>query len=124
MEFFGLTFTKLLPIMLLAVLLLGPSKMPEYVLKLRDGIRTARNYARNAKDRMKEEMGPEFEGIDWRQMDPRQYDPRRIVRDALRDDPPASAPKPTSQGATPPIPRPLSVASRADAPAPFDSEAT
>ena len=36
---------------------------------------------------MREEMGPEFDEVDWKKLDPRQYDPRRIVMDALRDDP-------------------------------------
>ena len=36
-------------------------------------------------ERMREEMGPEFDEVDWRRLDPRQYDPRRIVMDALRD---------------------------------------
>lgn len=123
MEFFGLSFTKLLPILLLAVLLLGPSKMPYYVVKLRDGIRTARNYATNAKQRMKEEMGPEFEGIDWRQMDPRQYDPRRIVRDALLDEQPKQTVQPKPIPAAAKASKPL-VQRRTDLPAPFDTEAT
>jgi sec-independent protein translocase protein TatB len=36
---------------------------------------------------MREEMGPEFDEVDWKKLDPRQYDPRRIIREALLDDP-------------------------------------
>ena len=123
-EFFGLSFNKLLPIALLAVVVLGPAKLPIYAAKLRDGIRTVRNYAKGAKEKMRDEMGPEFDDVDWRRLDPRQYDPRRIVRDALADDPSPSAP---SAGAAAPAVtqrqmRPATV--RTDAPAPFDSEAT
>ena len=63
-------------------------------------MRTVRDFADGAKDRMKEEMGPEFDDVDWKKLDPRQYDPRRIIREALLDDAPApSAIKPVSQSA-------------------------
>jgi sec-independent protein translocase protein TatB len=41
--------------------------------------------AQGASQQMREELGPEFDEIDWRKLDPRQYDPRRIVREALSD---------------------------------------
>lgn len=119
MNFFGLDFAKLLPIALLAVVVLGPAKLPVYAAKLRDGIRAVRNYAEGAKDRMREEMGPEFDEIDWQKLDPRKYDPRQIMRDALTDDTtPAAAP------AAAVTHRPRPAHPRADAPAPFDTEAT
>jgi sec-independent protein translocase protein TatB len=42
--------------------------------------------ADSARGQLREQMGPEFDDIDWQQFDPRQYDPRRIVREALLDD--------------------------------------
>ncbi|WP_208321973.1 hypothetical protein [Paramicrobacterium chengjingii] len=36
-----------------------------------------------AKERVREEIGPELDGTDWRRLDPRRYDPRRIIREAL-----------------------------------------
>ena len=39
--------------------------------------------ANGAKDRMRDEMGPDFDDVDWKKLDPRQYDPRRIIREAL-----------------------------------------
>jgi hypothetical protein len=33
--------------------------------------------------RMRDELGPEYQDIDWKKLDPRQYDPRQIVRDSL-----------------------------------------
>ncbi len=71
----------------LAAFLIGPERLPEYVGKLRGWIRQARDYAEGAKSQIKEEMGPEFEDVNWRQYDPRQYDPRKIVRQALFDEP-------------------------------------
>ena len=42
-----------------------------------------RRMAEGAKGQLREQMGPEFDDINWKQYDPRQYDPRRIVREAL-----------------------------------------
>ncbi|GAB3586567.1 Sec-independent protein translocase family protein [Calidifontibacter terrae] len=70
----------------LAAFLIGPERLPEYMGKLRAWIRQARDYAEGAKAQIKEEMGPEFEDVNWRQYDPRQYDPRKIVRQALFDE--------------------------------------
>ncbi|WP_353810355.1 twin-arginine translocase TatA/TatE family subunit [Agromyces sp. SYSU T00194] len=99
---FGLTFEKLLIIGVIAVFLLGPDKLPMYAQKLGQFVRSMRDMANGAKSRMREEMGPEFDEVDWRKLDPRQYDPRRIVRDALNDvDPFATqAPSPKQQAAT------------------------
>ena len=47
-----------------------------------------------AKDRVKEEMGSDFDDVDWRKLDPRQYDPRRIIREALTDVDPFAEPEP------------------------------
>lgn len=97
---FGLTFEKLLIVAVIAAFLIGPERLPLYAGKLRQFVRTVRDFADGAKDRMKEEMGPEFDDVDWKKLDPRQYDPRRIIREALLDDAPApSAIKPVTQSA-------------------------
>ena len=83
---FGLTFEKLLIIGLIAVFLLGPERLPHYAGQLAKLVRNLRDMANGAKDRMREEMGPEFDDVDWKKLDPRQYDPRRIIREALLDD--------------------------------------
>ncbi|GAA2088660.1 twin-arginine translocase TatA/TatE family subunit [Pseudolysinimonas kribbensis] len=83
---FGLTPDKLIIIALIAVFLIGPTRLPTYAGKLANLVRQVRSYADNAKDRMREEMGEDFDEVDWRKLDPRQYDPRRIIREALTDD--------------------------------------
>jgi sec-independent protein translocase protein TatB len=92
---FGLTFDKLLIILVIAVFLIGPERLPGYAAQLGRLVKTLRGFADGARDRMREEMGPEFDEVDWRKLDPRQYDPRRIIREALLDD---DAPKPQSPG--------------------------
>ncbi len=70
---------------LIAVFVLGPDKLPEYAAKLAQAIRRLRVMAEGAKEQLRDQLGPEYEEINWRQYDPRQYDPRRIVREALLD---------------------------------------
>lgn len=82
----GLTFDKILVILVIAMFVLGPERLPVYAKKLGELVRNIKRMADGAKDRLKEEMGPEFDEVDWQQLDPRQYDPRRIIRDALVED--------------------------------------
>ncbi|XPP25553.1 MAG: twin-arginine translocase TatA/TatE family subunit [Leucobacter sp.] len=82
----GLTIDKILVILVIAMILLGPERLPGYAKKLGDLVRGAKRMADGAKDRLRDEMGPEFDEVDWKQLDPRQYDPRRIIKDALVED--------------------------------------
>lgn len=82
---FGINGAELIILILLAVLVLGPEKLPEYARKLTEWIRNLRRMAEGAKSQFKDETGTDFDEIDWKKYDPRQYDPRRIIRDALAE---------------------------------------
>jgi len=71
-----------------AVVVLGPERLPVYAARLGQYVRQFRGFAEGARTQLREQMGPEFDDVNWRQFDPRQYDPRRIVREALADTPP------------------------------------
>jgi sec-independent protein translocase protein TatB len=81
----GVNGWEIVLLALIAVFVLGPDRMPEYAAKLAHAIRRLRVMAEGAKDQLKDQLGPEYEDINWRQYDPRQYDPRRIVKEALLD---------------------------------------
>ena len=124
---FGLTFDKLLIIALIAVFLIGPDRLPGYAAQLGRLARSLRDMANGAKDRMREEMGPEFDEVDWTTLDPRKYDPRRIIREALLEDDKAPTAAPAA------VPSSRYVESAYDQrqrklgkprPAPYDVEAT
>jgi len=83
---FGLSAEKFLILALLAVLILGPERLPYYAKQLGEWARKAKRMVDNAQVQMKSELGDGFEDLDWKKLDPRQYDPRRIVRDALKDE--------------------------------------
>lgn len=74
---------EFLLLIVLALIILGPDKLPEYAAKLGQFVRSARDMAEGAKTHLRDEMGPGFDDVDWSALDPRQYDPRRIVREAL-----------------------------------------
>ncbi|MDR2294580.1 MAG: Sec-independent protein translocase TatB [Microbacterium sp.] len=112
---------KLLVIALIAVVLVGPERLPRYAEGLARLIKKAGEVIRGVKDRAAEEMGPEFTETDWRKLDPRQYDPRRIIREALLDD--VMAPAPTAAVATAGVAAATATASAA-APSPQSSGAS
>jgi sec-independent protein translocase protein TatB len=126
----GLTFEKLLLIGLIAVLLIGPDRLPGYAAQFGRFIRTLRDMANGAKERMREEMGPDYDDVDWKKLDPRQYDPRRIIREALlEDEAPPTRPGAGAAAAVATAPRESAYAQRQrlireGRPAPFDPEAT
>ncbi|MER7797970.1 Sec-independent protein translocase TatB [Microbacterium sp. NPDC096154] len=124
--FFGLTFEKVLLIAAIAALLIGPERLPRYAELLAQTVKRVRSFAQGAQSRVREEMGPEFDDVDWRKLDPRQYDPRRIIREALLDDDEPAAATPEPRVIAPPRPSgPLTRQTfTAEAPPPFDSEAT
>lgn len=83
----GISGFEFMLIVILAFVVIGPERMPEYAQKLKEGVKWARGFALTAKDDLKETLGPNPLGdVDWRQYDPRQYDPRVIVRQALAED--------------------------------------
>lgn len=129
---FGINGGELLVLILIAIIVIGPERMPEYAQQLRQWIVRGRDMVNEGKDQIKSEVGDE---VDWKQYDPRQYDPRRIVRDALAEpsQPPRAAPAvaaatagvtAASAGSEGASARETPPAGRADARAPFDDEAT
>lgn len=98
---FGFSFEKLLLIGVIAVIIVGPERLPGLAERFAKFVRRAGEYLRDQKGRMREEFGPEIDEVDWRKLDPRQYDPRRIIRDALFEEPaPRAAAAPASTSAS------------------------
>jgi sec-independent protein translocase protein TatB len=122
---FGLSGDKLLILGIIAVIVLGPERLPEYAKGLANIVKSFRKIAEGAKSQIKDELGPEYEDLDWRQLDPRQYDPRRIIREALTEDLNFSAEKAavTEVAAAASSAKVVEVLNAGEKP-PFDTEAT
>nr|WP_254455260.1 Sec-independent protein translocase TatB [Paenarthrobacter ureafaciens] len=124
--------------MIIGVLIIGPSRLPEYTQKLANLVKEVRRMASGAREQIKEEVGIDIDDVDWKKYDPRQYDPRRIIKDALFEDDtkPVSAGAPAAGAAAAAATVASAAPARAQAPsrvierlapgepAPFDTEAT
>jgi sec-independent protein translocase protein TatB len=129
---------ELFILLVIAVLVIGPKRLPEYTQKLTNIVRELRRMAAGAKDQLREETGVDLNEVDWRKYDPRQYDPRKIIRDALLEDAPAAAAtaaaaapaagaagqQPTPDTASDPAPARVVERLAPGQPAPFDVDAT
>ncbi|MBT2585994.1 Sec-independent protein translocase TatB [Arthrobacter sp. ISL-95] len=125
----GINGPEFILLLIIGVLVIGPSRLPEYTQKLANLVKEVRRMASGAREQIKEEVGIDIDEVDWKKYDPRQYDPRRIIKDALLDDDkPVSAGAPTAAAAAvdtkPKTPvRVIERLAEGEA-APFDSEAT
>ncbi|MFD1504407.1 twin-arginine translocase TatA/TatE family subunit [Georgenia yuyongxinii] len=90
----GISGGELVVLLVLAFLLIGPERLPNLAQQLGRLTRELKKLATGAKDKVRDELGPEFDEL--AKFDPRQYDPRRIVREALmeEDEPPRATPRP------------------------------
>lgn len=132
MGFFGINGGELVVIIVLALVLIGPERLPHYAGQLGALVRQGKVALQGAKERIDTELGDELRDVDWQKLDPRQYDPRRIVKEALLDDEPAPRTTPRSAGYAGGGPTAGAAAGAGSAPsaavpagrAPFDDEAT
>lgn len=124
----GINGPEFILLLIIGVLVIGPSRLPEYTQKLANLVKEVRRMASGAREQIKEEVGIDIDEVDWKKYDPRQYDPRRIIKDALLDDEkPVSAGAPAAAAAVDVKPKtPVRVIERLPEgeAAPFDSEAT
>lgn len=104
---FGINGYEFLLLALIAVIVLGPERLPEYASQLAQLVKGLRRMATGAREQLREEVGSEFDDVDWRKLDPRQYDPRRIIKEALLDDI-EDAIKPVSENGSSPQARSIS----------------
>ncbi|MFJ4207083.1 Sec-independent protein translocase TatB [Paenarthrobacter sp. NPDC089675] len=130
---FGINGPEFIVLLIIGVLVIGPSRLPEYTQKLANLVKEVRRMASGAREQIKEEVGIDIDEVDWKKYDPRQYDPRRIIKDALFEDdskplsagaPAAAATVAAAADAKPAAPaRVIERLAEGEA-APFDTEAT
>lgn len=108
---------ELLALAVLALLVLGPEKLPQYAAEAARFIRQLRKMANEARTEVTRELGPELEGLDLRDLNPRAL-VRKHLLDDLDDDDDEDPPQQRRQSA----PRHRSDSSSADAP--YDPDTT
>ena len=82
----GFSSSEFVVFLLVAVVVIGPQRLPEYTRKLTQMVRQLRVFLESTKTQIAEEVGPELADLNLSDLDPRNYDPRKIVRDALGED--------------------------------------
>ncbi|MGZ4437860.1 MAG: sec-independent translocase [Nocardioides sp.] len=106
---FGIGLPELMVIMLVAVVVFGPDRLPDFARQAGRMVRQLRKLADSARDDIRAELGPEFADFELTDLDPRRA-VQKYVNDVWEDDAPS-----TRRGQ-----RPLA----ADELPPYDGEAT
>src|SRR3954452_23089161 len=107
---FGVGIPELAVIAFVAVLVFGPDKLPEFARQAGRMARKMREFANDARDELREELGPDYADLDFKDLDPRTIVRKHII-EAMNEDP---------EDKLPPAARPLTD----DEPPPWDLEAT
>ncbi|MCW2819169.1 MAG: sec-independent translocation protein [Marmoricola sp.] len=82
---FGIGLPELAVIMVVAVIVFGPDKLPDLARQAGRLVRQLRTLADSAQDQLREELGPEYADLKLTDLDPRQAI-RRHILEAMDDD--------------------------------------
>ena len=105
---------ELIALAVLALLVLGPDKLPRYAADAARFLRQLRTLANDAKSEVQKELGPELDGLGLREINPRALVRKHVLdgldgfgdtdgqgQSASRPAPPRRAGPPASPGAAP-----------------------
>ncbi|HEX4687550.1 MAG TPA: sec-independent translocase [Nocardioides sp.] len=81
---FGVGLPELAVIAFVAVLVFGPDKLPDFARQAGRLVRTMRSFAHQARDELRDELGPEYADLNLRDLDPRSIVKKHIY-DAMND---------------------------------------
>ncbi len=118
---FGIGLPEFLVIGVVAVIVFGPERLPEFARTAGRFLRTARQLVSNAQNDLRTELGPEFADLDVRDLNPRSFVRKHLLEGIDDDDTAAREDKPVS--ATVDAADSKSVLAAGERP-PYDPEAT
>jgi sec-independent protein translocase protein TatB len=72
---------ELLVLAVIAVILFGPEKLPEFARKAARLIRYVRTMAGSAQEQLSKELGPEFSDLDVRDLNPKTFIQKHLLDD-------------------------------------------
>lgn len=121
--FFGIGGSEFVVLALIALIVLGPEKLPRYAADAARFLRSMRALVAKAREDVRDSLGPEFQDISLRDLDPKSFVVRNLFEGdddplGMRDDAPArqAAPAAAAQPAQPRL--------APDERPPFDVDAT
>lgn len=110
---FGVGLPEMAVIALVAVIVFGPDRLPDYARQAGRMVRQLRKFAQAAQQDLRDELGPEYADLKLTDLDPRQAI-RKHILEAMEDDDDLDQPAPLPA---------YEVLSQDERP-PYDAEAT
>jgi sec-independent protein translocase protein TatB len=103
---FGIGLPELMVIIVVAVLVFGPDRLPDFARQAGRFVRQLRTFAHNARDDIRAELGPEYADFELTDLDPRRA-VRKYLQESWDEDEevnghPARAKRPLRDGELPP----------------------
>lgn len=86
---FGIGLPELAVIVVVAVVVFGPDRLPEFARQAGRLVRQLRQFTQSARDDIRNELGPEFADFELSDLDPRQA-VRKHIMEAWEDDEPTT----------------------------------
>ncbi|MGW7520666.1 sec-independent translocase [Streptomyces sp. NPDC054796] len=77
--FFDIGPLELLALIVLAVLIFGPDKLPKVIQDVASFIRKVRQFSDNAKEDIRSELGPEFKDFDFEDLNPKNFARKHLL---------------------------------------------
>jgi sec-independent protein translocase protein TatB len=111
----GIGFAEFMVIGLVALLVFGPDRLPEFARQAGRFVRQVRTFSRQARDDIRAELGPEYADFELTDLDPRRAIRKHIV-EAWDEEGEDGAPTPQQRRSEPPL--------RAGELPPYDPDAT
>lgn len=116
---FGIGALELVVIGIVAILVFGPDRLPEFARTAGRLLRQGRQLVTNAQNDLREELGPEFADLDMNDLNPRSF-VRKHLLDGIDDDDTDAIDKPVANSLDLNDRPRLAAGQRA----PYDNEAT
>ncbi|MDH2415140.1 sec-independent translocase [Nocardioides sp. CER19] len=75
---FGIGLPELAVIVIVAIFVFGPERLPDFARQAGRFIRRAKQFADGARDQLRDELGPEYSDLELRDLDPRVFIRKQI----------------------------------------------
>ena len=102
---FGVGLPEFLVIFVVAILVFGPDRLPDFARQAGRFVRQVRTFTQAARDDIRSELGPEFADLELSDLDPRKA-VRKHILEAMEDDddrvPVRRGQRPLNEGELPP----------------------
>ena len=82
---FGIGLPELMVILVVAVVVFGPDRLPDFARQAGRLVRQVRTFTQSARDDIRAELGPEFAEFELTDLDPRRA-MRKYIQDAWDED--------------------------------------